>query len=524
MFSCRIRLMSEAWQSSFVYMSTSIPQVNGGPPAYLPGHSNGYFPSLEGWTSSWISFEVAIGAVVELEITKEFDDHVIWSATVQPAERAVASIVGNRAIIRLTGAQQFTVDIDGALQEHNTGYATVGPYASHQRVVHTFTVYANPRLGVLERPSPYDPDVRTVTPGETPPTIFSESMLYFLPGVHNITNMPSCCVTTDFSASCPCVKHNNSWPGYVARYELQSGKSYYIPSDAWLNGGITTAPSISGTRVFGYGHISGHLYRWKLGYGNIGGLITNWINDTHIVGPMFVDFPNHNILGQGSVSRIDPLCAHPACIVTKNTLRHIKTLGWRSNSDGVHVWGHWNENTDLFLRTSARNPVPHFHPHLHPNHQSHRHPHSQPHRQPYPHPQPHPQPDPHPQALTLSLTSSCEWVRHCKPHRQPMRAIRDGTCCSDARRIVYVRRRFHVHWRRGFPQRVEAHHHMERRERRTVHACVVPSDLGRARRSDSRRLPCSLLSKGLSVLVRRDHRPSMDVQCPQRRLPKHPDH
>jgi len=329
MFSCRIRLMSEAWQSSFVYMSTSIPQFNGGPPAYLPGHSNGYFPSLEGWTSSWISFEVAIGAVVELEITKEFDDHVIWSATVQPAERAVASIVGNRAIIRLTGAQQFTVDIDGALQEHNTGYPGVGPYASHRRVVHTFTVYANPRLGVLERPSPYDPDVRTVTPGETPPTIFSESMLYFLPGVHNITNMPSCCVTTDFSASCPCVKHNNSWPGYVARYELQSGKSYYIPSDAWLNGGITTAPSISGTRVFGYGHISGHLYRWKLGYGNIGGLITNWINDTHIVGPMFVDFPNHNILGQGSVSRIDPLCAHPACIVTKNTLRHIKTLGWR---------------------------------------------------------------------------------------------------------------------------------------------------------------------------------------------------
>ena len=34
-----------------------------------------------------------------------------------------------------------------------------------------------------------------------------------------------------------------------------------------------------------------------------------------------------------------------------NTLRHVKIFGWRTNGDGVHLWGHWNNITDLFLRT-----------------------------------------------------------------------------------------------------------------------------------------------------------------------------
>jgi hypothetical protein len=220
--------------------------------------------------------------------------------------------------------------------------------------VHTFTIFANPVLGVYELPDPADSNVRTVTPGQLPPTSFSESTLYFLPGVHNVTNMPACCVTDDLSASCPCTYVNTSWPGYVSRFELQSGKTYYLPSDAWLNGAFTSSATstLTGTRLIGYGHISGHLYRWKLPYANVGGLNTHRVNDTHIIGPMFVDFNNHNVIIPGSVSRTDPLCTDPACIATKNTLRHIKTLGWRTNSDGVHVWGHWNEISDLFLRTN----------------------------------------------------------------------------------------------------------------------------------------------------------------------------
>jgi len=277
---------------------------------------------------------------------------------VHPAGRAIASIVNGKAIIRLMGPQQFTVDIDGALEEHDTGSSAIHDYASNRRVVHTFTVFANPVLGVHERPSPDDPNVRTVNPGEEPPTTFSESTLYFLPGVHNITNMPDCCVTHDVSSSCPCVtdegtrQGDSSWPGFVSRFELQGGKTYYIPSDAWLNGGMKLRGNVVGTRLSGYGHVSGHLYRWKLPYSNIGGIVTESINDTHIVGPMFVDFPNHNIIAVGGVSWIDPLCTHPACVATKNTLRHVKALGWRTNSDGVHVWGHWNEITDLFLRTN----------------------------------------------------------------------------------------------------------------------------------------------------------------------------
>lgn len=355
MFSCRMRLSGGSWQPSFVYMSTSLAQVNGGPPTYLAGFTNGYFPSLEDWTSSWVSFEVGASALVELEVTKLFGDGVISLAAIHPADRASSSIVHGKAMIQLVGAQQFTVDIDGALDGHDTGMSGVGPFASNRRVVHTFSAFANPVLGVYERPDPTDPNVRTVTPGQMPPTIFSESTLYFLPGTHNITTMPECCVTHDFSAACPCTQSGNtSWPGYVTRFELQSGKTYYIPSDAWLNGAMTSSATstLYGTRLIGYGHISGHLYRWKLPYNNIGGLNVHMVNDTHIVGPMFVDFPNHNIIVPSGVSGTDPLCDDPACIATKNTLRHIKALGWRTNSDGVHIWGHWNEISDLFLRTN----------------------------------------------------------------------------------------------------------------------------------------------------------------------------
>ena len=93
-----------------------------------------------------------------------------------------------------------------------------------------------------------------MAPGETPPATFSESTLYFLPGVHNITSIPECCKTLDIEAACICVttEKYKTLPGYVDGFPLQSGKKYYIPSDAWLNGHIDNDGwGLQGTTLFG---------------------------------------------------------------------------------------------------------------------------------------------------------------------------------------------------------------------------------------------------------------------------------
>ena len=57
-------------------------------------------------------------------------------------------------------------------------------------------------------------------------------------------------------------------------------------------------------------------------------------------GRTWVDFPNHNLILVGINAKA-------------NTLQHVKIFGWRTNSDGVHLWGNWNEISDLFLRTQG---------------------------------------------------------------------------------------------------------------------------------------------------------------------------
>ena len=106
---------------------------------------------------------------------------------------------------------------------------------------------------------------------------------------------------------------------------------------SWSNDGW----GISGATVFGYGVLSGHLLRWKGSDRFVRGVHLRGQADTHVVGPTLVDFPNHNLILVGTSDQPDK----------PNTVRHVKVFGWRTNSDGLHVWGHWNPITDLFLRT-----------------------------------------------------------------------------------------------------------------------------------------------------------------------------
>tara|TARA_B110001452_G_scaffold266943_1_gene275151 strand:+ start:118 stop:2112 length:1995 start_codon:yes stop_codon:yes gene_type:complete len=346
-FACRVRESgTAAWSDAFVFSSVSYTRDT-----LDSGYNNGYFEYLVNWTANWVSFEVAESASVEIEVEKLHDDGTISLAIPRPAHRAATSIAGGKAYVTLTGPQQVNIDIDGALEQHNAGIASL--YAENRGEVHTISIFANPML--LDRPDPTDADVRTVAPGDPVPGVgeFNESTLYFLPGVHNLTHIPDCCVTQVIADGCVCIGYGSGTEaGFVAPYLLQSGKRYYVPGDAWLNGWMRSQGDwntdsgygISHMHILGYGHLSGSMMHWKNSDQDAcRGVHMTGMENVSIVGLTVVDHPNHHLILHGkSESTASELW---------NTIHHVKVLGWRTNGDGIHVWGHWNNITDLFFRT-----------------------------------------------------------------------------------------------------------------------------------------------------------------------------
>ena len=257
---------------------------------------NGYFRSLTNWSASWVSFEVAHDAEVEIEITRLSGDiiHPILRARVRPGGyHSMAQVVQGKAIIQLTGPQQITVDMDGGLDEINTGFMQTP--VGRQSVMHTFSIFANLMLSNVERPDRYDADVRTVSPGDPVPVEFDESILYFLPGVHNLTFIPSCCSTRSVNEACRCSRLRGD-PGYVQPFELKSGKRYYITTDAFLNGWIESTRWLHDVQIFGFGTLSGMNLHWKRNdWDTPKGIFMRAVSHLRISGITLVDFGNHHI-------------------------------------------------------------------------------------------------------------------------------------------------------------------------------------------------------------------------------------
>ena len=82
-YSARVRLAGDSlWQDPFVFVTKSQPWANN----RAADVKNGYFVSLENWTASWVSYEVAPDQAVEIEISK-LDGTSMRSAMVKPANR-----------------------------------------------------------------------------------------------------------------------------------------------------------------------------------------------------------------------------------------------------------------------------------------------------------------------------------------------------------------------------------------------------------------------------------------------------
>jgi hypothetical protein len=294
---------ADAWRSAFVWESAC---------KSIPPKTDAYFQHLAGWTHAYVNFEIT--GPVEAEIARA-DGRPIRSAAVHPARKASAcAVVDGKAIVRLDHPCQVAVDIDGRMDSQDTGKGYQGP------PIHTISLFANPPLD--GKPAPGDPGVRTVKPGETPPSDGPWTTLAFLPGVHDVG----------------------------LAFPLRANRNYYIPGDAIVYGTFSNRKwgDGRGIRIFGQGTLSGARLRHPKyldppvpakDHGLYRPIELVGTTDTRVEGITIADSANHSLM------LIHPyLAGHP------NEVKWTKILTWRANGDGINPFGNTSIE-DCFLRT-----------------------------------------------------------------------------------------------------------------------------------------------------------------------------
>jgi hypothetical protein len=306
----------------------------------MPGGC-GYFGHLNGWSASWLSFELAVPLEVRV---RRVDGTAIGSAAVHPASSGATVVVaGGEAVVAVPAESRFAVDFDGAMDETDTGPMYTGP------PVHTFSVFAN-ELDP-NPPAATDPDVTAIAPGDPLPLAGSvppNTTLLFLPGEHRPP------------------KSADGW----ARYTMPSSVRVHIASGAILYASLNTGTwGAHNITLDGFGILSGEdmdrCANWTALSASCqaacpvndspGCIQLTGVTNGHVSGVTCVDFPNHHLMMQATD------CSEGGHAgVTEN----VKVLGWRANGDGLHVFGSWRVRK-LFMRTqddsmylSSGNPKP----------------------------------------------------------------------------------------------------------------------------------------------------------------------
>jgi hypothetical protein len=274
--------------------------------------TDAYFDSLAGWTHTYVNFETAIP--VDIEIAR-VNGQPIESATVHPQRKAsMCFIKEGKVIVRLEHPCLVAVDIDGQMDRQDTGKGYKGP------PIHTISLFANPP--VLDKPTPDDPGVLTVKPGEFPPSDGSWTTLYFLPGVHDVG----------------------------LAFPLRAHCQYYIPGDAIVYGTFSNTTWGDGRhiRIFGMGTLSGARLTHpayvsppipEKEHARYRPIELVGTTNTRVEGITIADSATHSLM-----------LIHPFKADHPNEVRWTKIFTWRANGDGINPFG----NTlieDCFIRT-----------------------------------------------------------------------------------------------------------------------------------------------------------------------------
>lgn len=304
-YKVRVRSVREGsvWQSAFAW-ETVCKKVD--------KNEEAYFDHLADWTHTYVNFET--DEAVEVEISRA-NGQPIRSARVHPLRKASArSVKEGKAFVRLDKPCLVAVDIDGQMDEQDTGKGYKGP------PIHTISIFSNPPLA--GKPKPDAPGVHSVKPGETPPSDGPWTTLYFLPGVHDIG----------------------------LAFPLRANRQYYIPGDAIVYGTFSNTNWGDGhhIRIFGLGTLSGARTTHpnyvvpainEKEHGRYRPIEVMGATDTRVEGITIADSATHSLM------LISPYKAgHP------NEVKWTKIFTWRANGDGINPFG----NTlieDCFLRT-----------------------------------------------------------------------------------------------------------------------------------------------------------------------------
>jgi len=300
-----------AWQSLFAWQTTCGTNSD----------NDAYFYTLTNWSHTYVNFAATIPVVVEIA---RADARAITNAAVHPARKGTVAISDGKAYVTLSNNCNVAVDINGQMDEQDTGFVVTGPASSQGQPwegppIHTISLHNNPPLSGV--PATNDLSVFLVTPGSVPPSTGDWSTLYFLPGIHNIG----------------------------IGFPVHAHKNYYIPGDALVYGSFHNADPSDGRniRIFGFGTLS------QTGWPNPKYIPNLDTNDYVLYNP--IDITGAFDTSVEGITIADP-CFHSIMLrgnynVTNYTLSSwIKVLGWRANGDGINPFAN-GRISHCFLRT-----------------------------------------------------------------------------------------------------------------------------------------------------------------------------
>lgn len=193
-------------------------------------NTTGVFKHLADWSNSYVNFQMEEEVRVEIKISKLWGDPVT-KAVVRPVTAAVSSeIVEGEVVVVINRPVLFTVDINGQMDDQDTGRLPDTGEVYHGPPIHTVTIFANP---FISPPSLEDPGVVQVSPGEEVPSEGPWHTLYFLPGLHDIG----------------------------LEFLIHANRSYYIPGDAVVYGTLSKEEDDGedgeNIHIYGHGTLSG---------------------------------------------------------------------------------------------------------------------------------------------------------------------------------------------------------------------------------------------------------------------------
>ncbi|MFO1512267.1 MAG: carbohydrate-binding protein [Verrucomicrobiota bacterium] len=318
--------------------------------------TNAFFDSyIGGWSHTYCNFELDPHTPIAIKIHRRTQTEmnslgIVSQAAKGPITNAVAyptrkvdscQIINGDVYVVMSNPALIAVDIDRQMDGRDaprnlpTGFgASTFPFRYESNATHAVTIFANPFIE--DKPNTNDTaNVRVVQPGQKPPTNFTQSVLYFAPGVHKLS------VDTN--------GNEREWID-ADRITPISGKSYYIPGDAVVYGNFSDGADQAlsqNIRIFGHGTICGAKIPHEQDFA-----VPNSVDGKRLW--MLGCDESENVVFEGLTLANPP--GHTVAIVADNDrayapnfVKWCKSISWRVNNDGMTAQGN-SYIEDSFLR------------------------------------------------------------------------------------------------------------------------------------------------------------------------------